>query len=317
MDNNDDFISGHSRRDDSSYPTDTNQVTPIYQNRTPNQSQNQNQFVPSLQNQQQARIDAVYNEMSDTASETRREIDLMTEARTRFAKAALYEQIIEGMLFEGNDSVTLEVENEFKEFAESRLRVLLGIEAEKKHLAGLEEEEVTILKLFAAKLLGRPVSVPRPENVKTIGLVTQPRVAPPAPPVGQLAQPKRGRGRPPGTGKYQRQGQGQTQNQPTQAQTQNQNQNPNPNYISQQPQNQQNQQNQPTKVLVTLPNGTQREVSVQKKIVPTDNDIKPLPMPNEDEMVMKAMIDGERAAKASSSRIGVVPITATKVSYEG
>ena len=282
----DEIFSGHSRRDESAY---VSEVPQHLQFTPPQQQQQPQQSVPSLQNQQQARIDAVYNEMTETSQAVRREVDLMTEARTRFAKAALYEQIIEGMLFEGNDNVTLEVESEFKDFAESRLRVLLGIESEKKPSQGLEEEEVTILKLFAAKLLGRPVSVPRPQDTPKPVMVTQQRL-PPAPPVGQLAQPKRGRGRPPGTGKHQRAAQEQVNSQPQSQPQQSQ-------YVT--------QQQVPEKRVVTLPNGQQKEITIQKKVTTGRDEpgIQPKPMPSPDEMVMMAAAEGERNSRNAQSRI--------------
>jgi hypothetical protein len=254
--------------------------------------------VPTLAAQQQARIDAAYNQVAQHAEEAKKELDLLTQARVRFAKAQLYEQIIEGQIFEGDDALTLEVEAEFKDFAERQLMVLLGIEQEgAPNAARLDEDEVNVLKLFAAKLLGKTASIPRPEPVVARQVAPKP-VPAPAPAAGQLAAPKRGRGRPPGTGKHQR----------AAAALAAQNQRPAvPAMLSGQPA-------QEVKT-VQLPNGTIKQVSVQTGQVKPAEGPKPLPMPSPDEMIAQAAAQGDAGLRAiqgamrkSSELPPVIPI---------
>ncbi|WNM70297.1 hypothetical protein [Myxococcus phage Mx1] len=238
---------------------------------------------------------------------TRAKMDLMNAARLRFAKAQLYEQIIEGQLFEGDDSVTLEVENEFKEFAEQRLAKLLGLDGpEEKKGPKLEAQEITVLKALASQIMSRSPPAPQvQEQSKPASLVVQPR-PPTAPTTGSLAQPKRGRGRPPGTGKNQRAAAAaavaRTEDKPKQ----------DPHVGRWQSQ----QESKPAPVqdneevrTVTLPNGERREVTVQKaqaRPLPSAGSPKPLPMPSPQEQVAIAMHHGEAGAaldRAASSLV--------------
>jgi hypothetical protein len=240
---------------------------------------------PEERNTPRARIDAAIAEMHEdtrkAAEEAQRELDLMTEARTRFAKAALYEQIIEGQLFEGDDAVTLAVEDEFKAFAEERLMVLLGMQPDrKKSDASFDDEEVNVLKLFAAKMLKRDISIPTKTTAPaTLAPV---RVAKPAPPsVGALAAPKRPRGRPPGTGKNQRAA------------------------AAAQAPMRAPRQDLPVTKMVTLPNGEVKQTQVQPVQVKPSMAApgpKPLPMPSPDEMVANAMVVGDAGLRKSESK---------------
>lgn len=239
-----------------------------------------NQLVGRTQSPQQ-RVDAVYEEMTShdrhAAESVKREVDLMTEARVRFAKAALYEQIIEGQLFEGNDAITLEVENEMKAHAEMRMRQMLNIEDEANPQSKLDDEEINVLKLFAAKLMGRPASIPRPA-IEAPKVLAKPIAAPiPQPP--PLAAPKRGRGRPPGTGKNQR------QVAPT-VQSSTPRQHPDPVATRQVPRN---------------PPTDSKAGKVVSQV--TDDDVKPLPMPSPDEMVAMAADQGERGLRAATANM--------------
>lgn len=237
--------------------------------------------TPSIQLQQRQRVDAVLNEYvaGNAVSEVQKEMDLMTEARTRFAKAALYEQMITGQLFEGDDPVTLEVENEFKEFAEERLMVLLGMQAEKLHknLATFDAEQVEALKMLADKILKRQLTLQASPLTKPL----------PPPPTVQLAPPKRGRGRPPGANKkttpppvsFQR-----TQFTRPPAIT--------PTSIAPSPVMDPPANTNQEKKTITLPNGQIKEVSVSKGQVKGS---AVLPMPSPDEMVALAQAHGEAA----------------------
>lgn len=239
--------------------------------------------TPSIQLQQRQRVDAVLNEYvaGNAVSEVQKEMDLMTEARTRFAKAALYEQMITGQLFEGDDPVTLEVENEFKEFAEERLMVLLGMQAEKASKdVSFDSEQVEALRMLADKILKRQVPV-----------LTAPAPQKAAPPVGQLAAPKRGRGRPPGPSKKAAP--------PPVHRTQFTRPPPlaPPSAVVTQPDPPANP-SQPEKKTITLPNGQVKEVQVSKGQV---RGVGVLPMPSPDEMVAIAQAHGEAAYRNHGS----------------
>jgi hypothetical protein len=282
----------------------------------PSQEEIIEQAMPVVQQRAEARVaaqermDEALRQMAEqereAAEAVKAQMDLMTEARSRFSKAALYEQIIEGQLFEGDDSITLEVENEFKAFAEERLMVLLGIQpdAKKQVQEVFEEEELNVLKLFAAKLLGRPAAIPRPEAPKQAAQLS-PRPAAPVAPASpaSLAAPKRGRGRPPGTGKNQRAAalavHGVTPPRPVPPAPQR----------SRSPVSQSAPQSPPPQVadpvangvrVVTLPNGQIREIRVGNSQVV---DIKPVPMPSGEEMVAQAMTEGDRGLQAFNHKV--------------
>lgn len=252
---------------------------------------------------QQARIDAALRDIEDKEREAldaaTAQLSLMNEARVRFAKAALYEQIIEGQLFEGDDPVTIEVENEFKAFAEEQLMMLLGIQSEKqkRNASPFDDDQENVLKLFANKMLGRPAAIPRPTEAPKPAGQLQPRPAPaPVPAGGTLAAPKRGRGRPPGTGKNQRaaaaanlaaqQGAQQALIIPPVARAAPK-QDPAATTVKE------------TRT-VTLPNGQIREVPVERGQVRPTGGPKPVPMPSPDEMIATAAQHGNQGFTQSA-----------------
>lgn len=268
--------------------------------------------APSLRVQQQSRMDAVLDEMQaaerEAAEAAQAQMNRMTEARNRFAKAALYEQLIEGQIFEGDDPVTLQVEEEIKNFVEERLMVLLGMAPEQQKAKAfdiLDEDEVTVLKLFAAKMLGRQAAIPKPavEAVKPQPpkpVLAAPRpVAPTAPAAPSLAAPRR-RGRPPGTGKHQRAAAAAAQQvappppAPTPA--------PAPQRVAP-PVPQRTpvptvdpSATSPGQRTVQLPNGEVRVVSGQTgQAKPVGR--RPLPMPSPDEQIAKAAYEGDAVLK--------------------
>lgn len=255
----------------------------------------------------QARVDAVYAQMTaqadSAAADVKREVDLMTEARVRFAKASLYEQIIEGQLFQSDDQITLEVENEMKTYAEQQLRRLLNIEDEANPTQKLEEEEITVLKMFAAKMLGRPASIPRPNDPPKV-IQVRPLAVPVLPPTPVLAAPKRGRGRPPGTGKNQR-AQVPQDGQNTRTVPSATNRRPDP--VATRPVQPQPQSNR-------TPSG-----QVANQVM--DHDQKPLPMPSPDEMVAQAAEQGDRGLRAQGLKMrnpdSHVQITPTLIPTQG
>lgn len=86
----------------------------------------------------------------------------MSEAERRFAKAQYHRTMIKADYFDNDYSdIALEVAQEYKEFARQRMKVLLGVEAEKAVSSGsatsvFSEEEIKVLKQLVAKLLKKP-----------------------------------------------------------------------------------------------------------------------------------------------------------------
>lgn len=112
----------------------------------------------------------------------------ISEAERRFNKAALYKQWVSGRLFGDNDSPeVLEVEKEFKDFARSQLKKLIGLESETPVVASdFSPEQVAALKTLADQLLKRPSLIkpkdePKPAPKKPAPPVLAPRAAPPKP----------------------------------------------------------------------------------------------------------------------------------------
>lgn len=263
----------------------------------------------SVQSAQNTRMDEMLQQMAAAEQEAvqsaQAQFSIKTEVRTRFAKAALYEQIIGGQLFEGDDDVTLAVEAEFKDFAEERLMALLGIQPEKKKAESLlEEDEVSVLKMFAAKLLGRPASIPRPTAETKSATLAPVRAAPVQAPIvtGVLAAPKRGRGRPPGTGKHQRAAAAALAPDPLRAQAEaiHAQRLARARAQAAEPQAMLPPVALPEEAVRLLPNGQIAPPSSSKRVI--TGATKPVPMPSPEEMVAKAMMDGEAAA--AGVRIG-------------
>jgi len=82
----------------------------------------------------------------------------MAEAESRLHKANLYRQFLVGRVFAGHDddtdSITLEVEKEFRDFAKTRLSILLGISSAKPEAAQQQfsADEVEVLRLVAKRM---------------------------------------------------------------------------------------------------------------------------------------------------------------------
>lgn len=144
-----------------------------------------------------AATQAFEEESARAMEETRAHFALMNEARVRFAKASLYEQILEGAVFEGStDPVTAEVNAEFREFAQEKMCALLGIQNEStKKGSKLTDEQIEVLAMMANSILERagktpaPVSSekPQPQKVGRLATVKRPvlvnRATPPRPPM--------------------------------------------------------------------------------------------------------------------------------------
>lgn len=111
--------------------------------------------------------DEYQQQVAQVVEEQRAQVALMNEARVRFAKASLYQQILEGEVFEGaTDHVTVEVNAEFREFALQKYCALLGIESEtNKTEPKLTAEQIEVLAMMANSLLKRAGSVPATEPV--------------------------------------------------------------------------------------------------------------------------------------------------------
>jgi hypothetical protein len=96
----------------------------------------------------------------------------------------LYKQFLTGRVFEGsNDNLTLEVENEFRDFAAKRLNALLGF-AEVKSESQFTDVEVKVLKILAQNTLGNAkvrTAVTKQEQPASVAAAPRPvaRVQPP------------------------------------------------------------------------------------------------------------------------------------------
>lgn len=78
----------------------------------------------------------------------------MSEAEQRLHKATLYRHFLTGRIFTGaSDNLTLEVEEEFREFAQHRLSVLLGIGNTTGFGSQFTDTEAKVLKLLAGSAI--------------------------------------------------------------------------------------------------------------------------------------------------------------------
>lgn len=113
-----------------------------------------------VQQQAEQAVNEYQQRVAAAMAEQQAQAAVMTEARTRFAKASLYEQILGGNVFEGNDHITAEVNAEFRDFAQQKLCALLGIESESdKKKAKLTNEQIEVLAMMANSLLSRANSL--------------------------------------------------------------------------------------------------------------------------------------------------------------
>jgi hypothetical protein len=157
-------------------------------------------------------IEAVYQDVGEEPTPEYIEDSFdseISEAERRFNKAALYKQWVSGRIFGDNDAPeVLEVEKEFKDFARSQLRKLIGIDQEPAIVDSVfTPEEATVLKNLAAQVLRNPrlakpkedpkpiikkppVLAPREAPVKPTAPVLAPRPIKPVPkPVQQAPKP--------------------------------------------------------------------------------------------------------------------------------
>lgn len=94
-------------------------------------------------------------------SEQPTEDETLDEVEVRLHKAQYYRAVLDNDLFGGDESdVAAQVSSEFREFALTRLRVLLGIEQERVEPQPVElpfsEEQIEALQMWAEKLLNKP-----------------------------------------------------------------------------------------------------------------------------------------------------------------
>lgn len=112
------------------------------------------------------------------------EEETLSEVEVRLHKANYYRAVLDQQLFGEDDSeAAIEVSREFRDFALSRLRVLMGIELppeEKQNL--FSGEQVEALKVWADRLISKPtlMEAKPPPQVPTLTPVVQ---TPPAPKV--------------------------------------------------------------------------------------------------------------------------------------
>jgi hypothetical protein len=118
----------------------------------------------------------------------------MSEAERRFNKASLYKQWVSGRIFDGESEDVLEVEEEFRGFARTQLKKLIGLKDEDPKpevISPFSPEEITALKTIAATLLKRPSfakvepTIPAKVELKPVPKrpVLRPRTVPPKPTV--------------------------------------------------------------------------------------------------------------------------------------
>jgi hypothetical protein len=236
-----------------------------------------------VQQQAEQAVTEYHQRVADAMKEQQAQAAVMTEARTRFAKASLYEQILAGSVFEdSNDHITLEVNAEFRDFAQQKLCSLLGIESESdKKKVKLSEEQVEVLAMMANSILARAGGSAKPQP-------------PPSPPkVGKLSVIRR---------------------QPAQAPTQRPQPPPRPTYtlpaapVQAPPQTEQLQlpigATEGVNVAErTRPDGTTFRVNQGlSQVVPpkTTRSPKPKPMPDPNMQVALAAAEGDRNAGSSS-----------------
>jgi hypothetical protein len=164
--------------DPEAYPSDPSEVE------TPTTTF---QYLPSTYKKHASRVDAMMHEIQaqdqQLLEQTRAQRALMNEARVRFAKASLYEQILQGRLFTENDAVTQEVEAEFREFAQAQLCSLLGIDHDGNGKSPkLDDEQIEVLIELANRVLQREApSAPSSPPLPPKPVAMMPPRPPPAP----------------------------------------------------------------------------------------------------------------------------------------
>jgi hypothetical protein len=128
----------------------------------------------------------------ETADANEEVDDLLSEAERRYAQAQYYHLLLREQIFENDDSATAElVVEEIRGFIRERLSVLLGVKEQKLKIEeGFDEEEVTVLKMMAAKLLKKPylgnlptpapVAPPKPKepSLRRVGAPRKPKTKP-------------------------------------------------------------------------------------------------------------------------------------------
>lgn len=115
----------------------------------------------------------------------------LDEVEVRLHKAQYYRAVLDNDLFGGDDSdVAAQVGAEFREFALTRLRVLLGIEQEKLAAQPVElpftEEEIEALQMWANKLLTKPALLQQSQQASVAPQVTPVMTRPEVKPRPQL-----------------------------------------------------------------------------------------------------------------------------------
>lgn len=138
-----------------------------------------------VQQQAEQAVNEYEQRLAEAMKEQQAQAALMNEARVRFAKASLYEQILGGAVFEGGDHITAEVNAEFREFAQQKLCALLGIEPEgDKKKTKLSDEQIEVLAMMANSILSRAgaSSDKAQAPVQKVGRLATVRRAPVPPP---------------------------------------------------------------------------------------------------------------------------------------
>lgn len=124
----------------------------------------------------------------------------MSEAEQRLHKATLYRHFLTGRVFNGaDDQLTLEVEQEFKEFAQHRLSVLLGIGKSSTFGSQFTDVEARVLKLIADSALKNakvakatekaPPPAPKPQTKKPLPPPSRPTLR--QRPLPEVVQPQK------------------------------------------------------------------------------------------------------------------------------
>jgi len=125
----------------------------------------------------------------------------MSEAEQRLHKATMYRQFLTGRIFDGaSDQLTLDVEQEFREFAQHRLSVLLGIGTTSAFGGQFTDTEAKVLKLLAGSALKNAKVAKAAERQPTVLKPTaRTQQAPPPPsrptlrsrPLPEVARPQK------------------------------------------------------------------------------------------------------------------------------
>ncbi len=158
-------------------------------------------------------VDAAYSELEGQQQKTiqavQEENETLTEVEVRLRKANYYRAVLDNPLFDNGDEIANEVEQEFRNFAISRLRNLLGMSVDAvSQPSAFPPDEIEVLRLWAAKLLKKPTMMQIEPASKPVSK-PMPEFATQAPRLNRVTAPseqphKRGPGRPPGTGKNQK-----------------------------------------------------------------------------------------------------------------